>query len=393
MGTEFAEPSDANQDGFYEDMGVWWVHARLFTELGMSNFWRPGRWPWRSTVLAMAAGYQEEMRAAIASATGGWKSPSFAVILEAWLPFLPARPKVVVCLRSPQAHTASVSRLYGLVDGEMVDRQWARHYHRLLDVIRDYELEATCVEYDALVEHPEPVVADLAEFVGRPLRAEYVNPQLRRFRHPVPKQYLRLYDEVLALGGSSAALAASAPDAGGAPAMRGSDRAAALDDAGVQPVDAYVERVNDIDAQVQTAKAAWNVHIGLPRPTLNRYQQLGLTLAEALERTRTTSDEYAAVVNEAQEELERLEPPPCFERYHELVLRGVNLERMVVELVRSAAQGEAPDQRMLKAAARAWRRFGRGAAIDKALERRRREYVKALEAFGHLASRQAGETS
>ena len=157
MGTEFAEPSDANPDGFYEEMGVWWVHARLFRELGMSNFWRPGRWPWRSTVLAMASGYREEMRAVIAGAADGWKDPGFAVILEAWLPFLPARPKVVVCLRSPQAHTASVSRLYGLVDGEMVDRQWARHYRRLLDVIRDYELDATCVEYDALVEHPEPV--------------------------------------------------------------------------------------------------------------------------------------------------------------------------------------------------------------------------------------------
>jgi hypothetical protein len=391
MGRELGEPSDANPDGFYEDMDVWWLHERLLTELGMSNFWRPGRWPWRSTVLAMASGYREEMRALIAGATDGWKDPRFAVILEAWLALLPARPKVVVCLRSPQAHTASVSRLYGLVDREMVDRQWARHYRRLLDVIRDYELEATCVEYDALVEHPEPVVADLAEFVGRPLRAEYVNPPLRRFRHPVPKRYLRLYHEVLALGGSSAALAASAPDAGGAPPAHASGRAAALGDAGVQEVDAYVQRVNDIDVRVQAAKAGWNMHIGLPRPTLDRFQQMGLTLPEAMERTRATSDEYAAVVNEAQEELEALEPPPCFERYHELIQRGVDLERMVVELMRSAAQGEAPDRRMLKTAVRAWRLFGRGAAIDKALERRQREYVKALEASGYLAARRAAE--
>ena len=391
MGTEFAEPSDANPDGFYEDMGVWWVHARLFRELGMSSFWRPGRWPWRSTVLAMAAGYRKEMRAVITGATDGWKDPGFALILEAWLPFLPARPKLVVCLRSPQAHTASVSHLYGLVDREMVDRQWVRSYRRLLDVIRDYELEATCVEYDALVEHPEPVVADLAEFVRRPLRAEYVNPPLRRFRHSVPKRYLRLYHEVLALGGSSAALAASAANAGGSPPEHASDRAEALGDAGVQEVDAYVQKVNDIDARVQAAKAVWNMHIGLPRPTLDRFQRLGLTLPQAIERTRATSVEYAAVVNEAQEELEALEPPPCFERYQELIQRGVNLERMVVELMRSAAQGEAPDRRMLKAAVRAWRLFARGAAIDKALERRQREYVKALEASGYLAARRAAD--
>ena len=89
--------------------------------------------------------------------------------------------------------------------------------------------------------------------------------------------------------------------------------------------------------------------------------------------------------------LAEIEPPPCFERYHELIERGVNLERLVVELMRSAAQGEAPDRQMLKAAVRAWRLFGRGAAIDKALERRQREYVKALEASGYLAVRRGAE--
>jgi hypothetical protein len=46
---------------------------------------------------------------------------------------------------------------------------------------------------------------------------------------------------------------------------------------------------------------------------------------------------------------------------------------------------------MLKTAVRAWRLFGRGAAIDKALERRQREYVKALEASGYHAARRAAE--
>ena len=393
MGSEFDPPSEFNLEGFYEEIGVRWLNEQILTELGMTGILRWSRWPWRSTVLAVASNpkYEEQMGRLAANATDGWKDPQFSVTLESWFPHLPQRPKLVVCLRSPEAYFASVSRRFGLVDRETTERQWGRRYRRLLDLIRDYELEATCVEYDALVEHPEPVVADLAEFVGRPLRAEYVNPPLRRFRHPVPNRYLRLYHEVLALGGSSAALATAAPDAVGAPPANASDRAAAPGDASVQEVDAYVERVNDIDARVQAAKAVWNMHIGLPRPTLGRFQRLGLTLPEAMEQTRATSDEYAAVVNEAQEELEALEPPPCLERYHELFQRGVNLERMVVELMRSAAQGEAPDRRMLKAAVRAWRLFGRGAAIDKALERRQREYVKALEASGYLAARRAGE--
>ena len=68
MGTEFAKQSDANPDGFYEDMGIWWLHERLLTELGMLNLRYPGRWPWRSTVLAVAASTREEMRALIAAA-------------------------------------------------------------------------------------------------------------------------------------------------------------------------------------------------------------------------------------------------------------------------------------------------------------------------------------
>ncbi|OGO49736.1 MAG: hypothetical protein A2148_09850 [Chloroflexi bacterium RBG_16_68_14] len=379
MGNELGAPTEHNPDGFYEDMGVWWLHERLLAELGMSGIWRLERWPWRSTVLAAAARYREEMQALIARAADGWKDPRFAITLEAWLPLLPVRPKVVVCLRSPRAYADSAIRIFGLVDPQAMERQWARHYRRLLDVIRDYELDATCVDYNALVERPEETLACLAAFVGYPLKAEYVEPPLRHFTRPVPKEYARLYQEVRALGGDgrlpTTTAAVETREQAGAPKPPGKEE--------MEAIDAYIQQVHDIDLGTQGPKAAWTVQVGLPRPKLSRSEGLGLTLAEALEQTRAASAAYASALHEAQERLRALDPPPGFERYHELTLRIVNLERVVAEVMLAAVKGEAVDRRMWKAALSSWRRYGRAPAFEKAQGRRQREYRRALAASGY----------
>ena len=391
MGSEFDPPSEFNAEGFYEEVGLRVMNEQILAELGIAGIWRSGRWPWRSTVLAAATHYGDQMDALAASALDGWKDPILNVTLEAWLPYLPSRPKLVVCLRSPDAYAESVARKFGLADRATMRRRWDREYRRLLAVIRDYQIEATCVEYDALVEHPEPVVAALAEFVGHPLQAEYVNPPLRRFRHPVPQQHLRLYQKVRALGG---AVAQAAPNRDGTPNVIATDEVAAQERAGpvsVEAIDAYAQRVNNIEARVQAARPAWVMNVGLPRLKLVDFQKLGLSLSEAMEQTQAGCAEFASLVNEAQEELGALEPPPGFERYHELVEGSLNQERLLTELVRAAAQGDAPERRMLKSALHFWKRFGRGAALDKAQARRQREYARALQASGYLAARRAAE--
>jgi hypothetical protein len=390
MGDDLGEASDANPEGYYEDMGVLWLHERLLTELGMTGLWRLGRWSWRSTVLAVAGRHRAEMQEMASKAGGGWKDPRFAITLEAWLPVLPAPPKIVVCLRSPRAYADSTIRIYGFVDRETVERQWAKHYRRILDVVRDYKLEATCVEFDVLVEHPQEATAALSEFVGHPLQSEYINPPLRHHTRPVAEEYVRLYREVQALGRNGPSLAVA-----GIPAATETERSQAgrqtktLGREGGEAIDAYVREINDIDVRTEESRAAWTPRVGFPQPKLLRFDELGITLAEAMEETRQASAEYASVLKEAQERLDALEHPPGFEQYHELTERRLNLERMLAELMRVAAQGDALDGKTLKATVRAWRRFGSSAPFEKAQKRREREYARALEASGYLAARRA----
>ncbi len=398
MGSEMGEASESNPEGYYEDLDVLWLNERLMAELGMSGVWRRnrGRWSWRSTVLAVARRYRDEMAELVSKAGGGWKGPHFAITLEAWLPVLPAPPKIVVCLRSPRAYADSTIRIYGFVGRDAVERQWAKHYHRILDVVRDYKLEATCVEFDTLVEHPQETTAALAEFIGHPLRAEFINPPLRHHARPVAKKYVGLYREVLALGRDGPLLpfagrgAGADAEGGIAPVAEPREREAAMEPIGgegVEAINAYVREVDDIDARTGAAKAVWTLRVGLPRAKLQRPEELGMTLPEAMEETRSASAEYASVLREAQERLEALECPPGFRQYHELTELRLNLERVVAELMRMSVEGDAPDQETLKATLRAWRRFGRSAPFDKAQERREREYARALERSGYLAAR------
>lgn len=365
MGAEFHPPSDFNPVGFYEETGVRLINEQMITELGMANFWRPGRWPWRSTVLAVARNYRDQIADAVSKATDGWKDPLFAVTLEAWLPHLPSAPKVVVCLRSPDSFADSTARRYGLVDRGAARRRWAQQYRRLLDVIRDYGLEITSVEYDELVEQPEPVVARLAQFVGHPLSAEYVEPPLRRFQRPVPAEYIDLYDEVLSLGGATA------------PASRrttGPPDGAVAAAASPEEIDGYVELIHRVEADVAQAKAIWTERVGMPRPAV------GERSSGAMAQTRAASDEYASVLEEAQGELSGARTPAGFEGVQDLAQQAVNYERLIVELMRAALQHETPDRRMLRATVRAWRRFGSERAVEKARRHRERALERALGA-------------
>ena len=200
LGSDFDPGDKDNATGYYQERAVYETNGRMLAEMGMSTIEGSYGWPWRSTVLAIAERFSEELATIARSDTDGWKDPIFSTTLEAWLPHLPARPKIVVCLRSPRSYAESVARIYGLVDVSALERQWAKRYRRLLDVIRDYELEAHCVEYSALLSHPKETVAALAEFVGCELKPEYVKAELQRFASPVPAEYQALYDEVLQLG-------------------------------------------------------------------------------------------------------------------------------------------------------------------------------------------------
>lgn len=371
MGQRFVEPSEVNPDGFYEDWDVLLLNEQLMRDAGMLQRWQPERWPRRATMLAAARRYRGDMTALVAQAGDGWKDPRFSITLEAWLPLLPSKPKVIVCLRSPEAFAESVVRVYGLVDRAAAERQWARHYRRLLDVIRGYGLEATCLEYDALVERPEETVAALSAFVGRPLRAEYIDPPLRRHVRPVPERYRRLYERVraLALRSGKPIVPTHPPrevlEHGGHPQTPGpslSLRAGA--GAARLGTPQCLAVIDNITAHVRAAKNTWETQVRMPGPALDG-------------GTRAACETYRSAVYEAQQKLAALEPPPALGRYHGLAVREINLQRMIAELTLAAMSGDTVDKRTMKEAVRAWRRFGRPAAFAQAARDRQQELARA----------------
>ena len=135
----------------------------------------------------------------MSSSADGWKDPRFCFTLETWLPHFRTPPRVVVCLRSPEAFVHSTVNSYGLLPREKLEPWWANHYRRILDVIRSYALEATCVVYEELVRQPEDTAAGLSSFVGRSLDTSYLEPALQHFAYQVPRRHAELYEEVKAL--------------------------------------------------------------------------------------------------------------------------------------------------------------------------------------------------
>ena len=338
IGETFDDPSDDNAAGFYEDVAMRDVNHRILGDVGLPAMRRSPSWPWRSAVLAVARRYADEQRALADAAAGGWKDPLFCKTLESWLPHLPRRPRIVVCLRSPEAFLHSVSRIYGLVDRAQIEGWWAHDLRRLLDVIEDYELDATCLEYDVLVRRPEETVARLAAFLGHELDAGFVEPELRRFDFAVPSSLRPLYDRVRRL----------APDGAAPPAV---------------DVDAYLGRVREADRAFAVARDLWRTAVA-PEPSFE---------GEAIETTRAAAAAYVQALQEAQRALGAIEPPKAFARYHELSREAVNNQRLVAQLTLRAA--EKRSDQAIADARMTWRRFADGAALDR---ERAAAYERAL---------------
>jgi hypothetical protein len=332
MGSRFRTPTGANPAGFYEELPVCDLNDAIIAEAGGAEL---RRWPARSTVLAVAGRHGARMDALVSeSAAAGWKDPRFSVTLEAWLPHLPSRPKLVICLRSSEAFLHSVMESFGMLDRDVVEGWWANELRRLLALARDYRLEATCVEYDDLVLWPEETVAALSAFVGHPLDPSYVEPDLRHFSYGVPPRFAALYAQVRSLGPARAR--AAGPD-----------------------VDTYLQRVRELDARVETAHAAWRDALGEPPRVTPEVEQPCTTYVEAL--------------SIAQVELGALAPPDGFERYHEAARAQVDDRRLVAQVALHVAQGKrAPDE-----LARAWQACLSPEAVAKADRRREREYERA----------------
>ncbi len=350
MGHRLAPPSEANPEGFYEDLDVVALNERILADVDMSDPWRPERWASRSEVLEAVGAYRDEMAALAGEALDGWKDPRFSITLEAWLDTLPSRPNVIVCLRSPEAYAASVTNVYGLVKPARAMREWARHYRRLLAVIRARRLSATCVEYDALVERPAEVVEELATFVGRPLDARYVAPALRRQYGPVPEAYRALYERVAEIGGSRVEGRGSRSG----PGVRGQGsrvkERVESSFASLRPGSSRVETkgygalAERLVARLNDARAAWESAVSMPS-------------FEQTDEVRGACEAYNALLTEAQREIVELVPPAALLRNYEALRGRINLERMIAQLALNAASSG--DGRARRMAARAWRKSGR----------------------------------
>ena len=165
---------------------------------------RQARPPSRSDFLAAAAPYRQAMQdlASEVPVPGGWKDPWFCWTLEAWLPYFARKPRLVVCLRSPQAAARSAMDNFGVTGSDWEQwhvQQWERMYERLLEVIEEFELEATCVEYDELIAGTAETVARLADFLGHPLDQQYVDSSLRHHASEGAGSLGELYQRVKAL--------------------------------------------------------------------------------------------------------------------------------------------------------------------------------------------------
>src|SRR4051794_38105877 len=116
-GHDLIEADESNADGYFEERPVIKLNDCILRDTRLNERFATAS---REQVVAAAVPYSDEMRELAARATPAWKDPRFCWTLEAWLPFLPDPPRMVVCLRSPQEVVASTMRYYGLVDRESV---------------------------------------------------------------------------------------------------------------------------------------------------------------------------------------------------------------------------------------------------------------------------------
>ncbi|HEX5478141.1 MAG TPA: hypothetical protein VFY79_00325 [Dehalococcoidia bacterium] len=200
VGHDLIEPDESNADGYFEERAVVEANDLILQSAGLVEWFTTAM---RAEIIDASRPHEDVMRALVGQATPAWKDPRFSWTLEAWLPLFRERPRVIVCLRSPDEVAASTLRYYG-ADGEeprrAVRHVWRAQYERLLDVIGDHGLEATCVEYAALHGPAgDNEVRRLSAFVGRELDASGVRRELRHHQAPVDADLAALYERVRAL--------------------------------------------------------------------------------------------------------------------------------------------------------------------------------------------------
>ncbi len=200
VGNDLIEPDEFNAEGYFEERLVVMMNDALLNDVGLHKWFSVAS---RAEILAAAHARGDMMREIVAAATPAWKDPRFSWTLEAWMELLPEPPRVIVCLRSPDEVVASTLRYYGLGGDEptrAVEHGWRAEYERLLEVIDEYRLDATSVDFGELNADPEAAVVPLERFVGRKLDPGFVRRDLRHHRGGVPEHLRDVYERVAALG-------------------------------------------------------------------------------------------------------------------------------------------------------------------------------------------------
>lgn len=202
MGHDLIEADESNAEGYFEERAVVDANDAVLNDVGLREWFSTAT---RAQILEAAHARGEALRAIAGAATLGWKDPRFCWTLEVWLELLPDAPRIIVCLRNPAEVTASTLRYFGLA-GEEAERavahSWHAGYERLLEIITEYGLDATCIEYSRLHGDKRSTTAALARFVGRKLDASAVRADLRHHESAVPAEAAEMYERVKSLGGA-----------------------------------------------------------------------------------------------------------------------------------------------------------------------------------------------
>jgi Sulfotransferase family len=200
VGNDLIEADEFNAEGYFEERLVVMMNDALMNDVGLNTWFSAAS---RAQILDAAHARGDMMREIFAAATPAWKDPRFSWTLEPWLELMTERPRVIVCLRSPDEVVASTMRYYGLVGDEptrAVEHSWRAEYERLLEIIEEYRLDAMTIEYGALNADPETAIVPLERFVGRKLDAGFVRRDLRHHRGGVPDHLRDIYERVAKLG-------------------------------------------------------------------------------------------------------------------------------------------------------------------------------------------------
>jgi hypothetical protein len=203
VGHDLIEADDSNAEGYFEERAVVALNDRILAAVGLHEWFSSAT---REELMAAAEPLRDDMRALLETATPAWKDPRFSWTLEPWLSVMPEKPRVIVCLRSPAEVVESTMKYYGLAGDEperAVLHLWRAQYERLLDVVADRALDAFSVEFHALQGGERKVFESLERFVGQPLDADAVRPELRHHEAEVTGDLSELYERVRSLGRAS----------------------------------------------------------------------------------------------------------------------------------------------------------------------------------------------